>query len=81
MAGVGDRRGTKGPLEALNAAVRQSGPAAMASYTLIGAILVFGGLGYAIDAWAGTSPWGLLAGLALGLVVGFYQLAVMVWRR
>jgi F0F1-type ATP synthase assembly protein I len=75
------RRNLKQPLETLNAVVRQSGPAAMASYSLIGAILVFGGLGYAFDAWAESAPWGLLAGLALGLVVGFYQLAMMVWRR
>jgi F0F1-type ATP synthase assembly protein I len=50
-----------------------------ASYTLIGAIVVLGGLGYAIDTWRGTSPWGLLAGLMLGLVVGFYELAKTVW--
>ena len=67
-------------------AVRVSGadgaaPAATASYTLIGAIILFGGLGYAVDAWRGTSPWGLVTGLVLGLVVGFYELAKAVWRR
>jgi F0F1-type ATP synthase assembly protein I len=54
---------------------RRSGPAAAASYALIGAILLFGGLGYAVDEWRGTSPWFLLGGLLLGLVVGFYELA------
>jgi F0F1-type ATP synthase assembly protein I len=59
----------------------RAGPAMMASYTLIGAILVLGGIGYALDAWRGTSPWFLLGGLLLGIVVGFYELAKTVWRR
>jgi F0F1-type ATP synthase assembly protein I len=59
--------------------IRRSGPAAAASYTLIGAILLLGAIGYAVDAWRGTSPWGLLVGLLVGLVVGFYELAKTVW--
>lgn len=59
----------------------RAGPAMMASYTLIGAIVLLGGIGYAIDGWRGTAPWGLLIGLMLGLVVGFYELAKTVWRR
>ena len=46
--------------------VRRSGPAAAASYTLIGAIILLGGIGYAVDEWRGTSPWFLLGGLLLG---------------
>ena len=61
--------------------VRKSGPAAAASYTLIGAIVLLGGIGYAIDQWRGTSPWFLLGGLVMGLVVGFYELAKMVFRK
>jgi F0F1-type ATP synthase assembly protein I len=60
--------------------LRRAGPAAGASYTLIGAIILLGGIGYAIDAWRGTSPWFLFAGLLLGIVVGFYELAKTVWR-
>jgi F0F1-type ATP synthase assembly protein I len=52
---------------------------AAASYTLIGAIIVLGGLGYFADTWFGTSPWLLLTGLLLGIVVGFYELAMVVW--
>ena len=59
--------------------VRRSGPAAAASYTLIGGIVLFGGLGYALDLWRGTSPGFLLGGLLLGLVVGFYDLAKTVF--
>jgi ATP synthase protein I len=61
--------------------VRRAGPAASAGYTLIGALLLLGGIGYGIDRWLGTSPWGLLAGLILGIVVGFYELARTVWHR
>ena len=68
-------------LQAFQDNVRRAGPAAAASYGLIGAIILFGGIGYAIDAWRGTSPAFLLGGLALGIIVGFYELAKAVWRR
>ena len=54
--------------------VARAGPAAAASYTLIGAIILLGGVGYAFDVWRGTSPWGFLAGALLGIAVGFYEL-------
>jgi F0F1-type ATP synthase assembly protein I len=68
-------------LNAFQENLRRSGPAAAASYSLIGAIILFGGLGFALDAWLGTSPWFLLGGLLLGIAVGFYGLAMTVWRR
>ena len=51
--------------------LRRSGPVMMAGYTLIGAILLLGGIGYFIDYWMQTSPWLLLVGLLAGVVVGF----------
>ena len=60
--------------------IRRAGPAATASYTLIGAIVLLGGVGELVDRWQGTSPWFLLAGLLLGMVVGFYELAKAVWK-
>jgi hypothetical protein len=60
--------------------LRRSGPVASAGYALIGAILLLGGAGYFIDKWRGTSPWFLLAGLMVGLIVGFYELAKTVWK-
>ncbi|HZM92781.1 MAG TPA: AtpZ/AtpI family protein [Vicinamibacterales bacterium] len=67
--------------ESLQDNVQRAGPAAGASYTLIGAIILLGGLGYAVDQWRGTAPWGLFVGLVLGLTVGFYELAKVVWHR
>jgi F0F1-type ATP synthase assembly protein I len=61
--------------------LRQAGPAATAGYTLLGAIVLFGGIGYAVDKWRGTTPWFLLSGLLLGLVVGFFELAKIIWRK
>ena len=54
--------------------VNEAGPAAAASYTLIGAVLGLGLIGYAIDRWRGTFPWCMVVGLFLGMVVGFYEL-------
>jgi len=68
-------------LQALQGNAQQAGPAAAASYTLIGGILVLGGIGYAVDYWKGSAPWGVLIGLSLGVIVGFYQLIRTVWRR
>ncbi len=61
--------------------VARSGAVAGASYTLVGAIILLGGIGYALDQWRGSSPWFLLAGLTLGIVVGFYELIKTVWPR
>jgi F0F1-type ATP synthase assembly protein I len=59
----------------------RAGPAAGASYTLIGAIILLGGIGYAIDSWRGTSPWFLVGGFLLGVIVGMWELAKTVFRR
>jgi len=66
--------------KSLQEIAERSGPAASASYTLIGAIILLGGIGYALDRWLSASPWFLLGGLALGLIVGFYELAKTVWH-
>jgi F0F1-type ATP synthase assembly protein I len=59
----------------------RAGPAASASYTLIGALIVLGGIGYAVDTWRGTSPWFLVSGLFLGVAVGMWELARTVFHR
>jgi F0F1-type ATP synthase assembly protein I len=60
--------------QSLQENIRRSGPAVGAAYTLVGGILLLGGIGYAADGWLSTSPWLLLAGVGLGMVVGFYEL-------
>jgi F0F1-type ATP synthase assembly protein I len=71
------RRATR----ALQENISRSGSAAGASYTLVGAILVLGGLGYLADQWRGTSPWLTFTGLMLGIVLGFYELIKTTWKR
>lgn len=61
--------------------LRRAGPVAAAGYTLVGAILLLGGLGFVLDRWLDASPWFLLGGLLLGIVVGFYELSKIMWRR
>jgi ATP synthase protein I len=68
-------------LETLQESVQRAGPAAAASYSLIGAVLLLGGIGYGCDRWWGTAPWGLVGGFMLGVVVGLFQLAQAVWRK
>jgi len=61
--------------------VSSAGGVAAASYTLIGSIILLGGLGYLVDSWRGTAPWFLLTGLILGMVVGFWELIKTVcWK-
>jgi ATP synthase protein I len=44
---------------------------------------IFGGalLGWVVDQFAGTSPWGLLVGLFLGIVVAFWNIFRIANRR
>jgi F0F1-type ATP synthase assembly protein I len=58
-----------------------AGGVAAASYTLVGGIILLGGLGYLVDSWRGTSPWFLLTGLILGMVVGFWELVKAVFWK
>jgi F0F1-type ATP synthase assembly protein I len=60
--------------------VARSGAVAGASYTLVGGIILLGGIGYAVDLWQETSPWFLITGLTLGIIVGFYELVKTVYR-
>jgi F0F1-type ATP synthase assembly protein I len=81
---AGDDRGKsflERSTEQLQESAERAGPAAGASYTLIGAIIVLGAIGYAVDSWRGTAPWGLVIGLMLGIVVGMWELAKTVWPK
>ena len=66
---------------ALQDSLDRNEPRIVASYALIGAILLLGGAGYAVDWWRGTSPWFLLVGLTVGILFGFYNLVTSLRRR
>jgi len=67
--------------KALQDSLDRNEPRIVASYALIGAILLLGGVGYAVDWWQGTSPWFLLVGLTVGILFGFYNLVASLRRR
>jgi F0F1-type ATP synthase assembly protein I len=43
--------------------------------------MLLGLIGYGVDRWSGMSPWFLVGGLVLGVIVGMYELARTVWKR
>jgi F0F1-type ATP synthase assembly protein I len=54
--------------------LRTSAPAASASYSLIGSLIIFSLAGYFLDSYLLSFPLFLVLGLLLGIVVGFYGL-------
>ena len=58
--------------------VKQSGPAAAASYGLIASILIFTYFGSIIDRKIDSSPFAIIIGMILGLIIGFYHLIKVV---
>lgn len=61
--------------------LQRDGMRAMATTGVMGLHMVSGpavgfGLGYAIDLWLETTPWGGVAGLLIGIGAGFLN----VWR-
>ena len=65
----------------LQANLSRGEPGILASYTLIGAVIGLGGLGFVVDRFADTAPWFLLVGLLAGVGIGFYNLVKTAWRR
>ena len=68
-------------LKSMQDYLRNAGPAAAAGYMLFGAIFLLGGIGYLVDVWLGTAPWFLVIGLFLGVIVGLFELAKIIWRK
>jgi len=54
--------------------LRTSAPAASASYSLIGSLIIFSLAGYFLDSYLQSFPLFLVLGLLLGIIVGFYGL-------
>jgi F0F1-type ATP synthase assembly protein I len=67
-------------VKSLQENVTRAAPAMAAAYGLVGAILLFGALGYGLDRWLGSS-WFLVGGLMLGVVVGFYELIKATYKK
>ncbi len=52
------------------------GRASVIGLHLVSGTLVGGVMGYGLDRWLGTAPWGLLFFLILGIIAGFRN----AWR-
>jgi F0F1-type ATP synthase assembly protein I len=69
-----DKRFYRRSNQELGDSLDQSAPAFFASYGMVGAIVLGGGLGFLLDRWLGTTPWLVIAGLAAGMCIGFVGL-------
>ena len=52
-----------------------------ASYSILGALALFGIGGYWLDRYKGNENFWLIIGLLLGVVVGMYELAKFVLKK
>ena len=52
---------------------RKTGFAYAAGLTLFAMVAAFTGLGYLVDSWLGSQPWGLVGGIVLGSAAGLFQ--------
>ena len=59
--------------ESVAETARKSGLAYGAAITLFGSVIFLLALGLLADWLLGTSPWGIVLGVVLGAVIGFYQ--------
>ncbi len=53
--------------------MRKSGLAYGGVIALVGSILIFLGIGWAIDSAFQSNPWGIVIGIIFGAIIGFYQ--------
>lgn len=47
---------------------------ATAGLELVGVLAVLIGIGYVIDRWQGTKPWGVMIAAGIGIVGGLYRM-------
>jgi F0F1-type ATP synthase assembly protein I len=52
---------------------RKAGFAYAAGIALFASVASFCAIGYFVDRWFGTQPWGLIAGIVLGSAVGLFE--------
>jgi len=75
------RRTLERSVRAFQENLQRAGPAAAASYTMIGSIVLLGGLGYLVDSRWHSSPWGVLVGLLCGVAAGLYAVVMAAKQR
>jgi len=68
------KKNKKSTQKEINSAFVKAGPYLNIGYFFIGAIILFGYIGYKLDQWLQTGFVFLLSGLLLSLVLGFYNL-------
>lgn len=61
--------------------LKSSGPAADAGWTLSGSVIACLLFGYMLGEYFGANPAATIIGLFVGIVVGFYNLAKLMWRK
>ncbi len=76
MADTEDRSGIDvgKSIDSFQKIIKQAGPAASASYGLVASILLFTFIGWYIDSNNDTSPFWVIVGIFIGILVGFYHL-------
>lgn len=72
------RRAEPSPREVAGSAFGQGTRLAL---ELVSGVLVGAGLGYLLDRWLGTTPWGMILLFMLGLAAGFMNLMRAVNRE
>jgi F0F1-type ATP synthase assembly protein I len=63
------------PQKVVGNTMRQSAMAMELPFTIVGAIVLLGFLGYLADKWLHTSPWLMIVGGALGFVSSLIDIA------
>ena len=62
-------------VESMQQTLDRGSAGVMASYGLIGSVILLGGGGYLVDRYLDTGPWGVFGGLLAGVAIGLYQVA------
>ena len=65
-------------VESMQQTLDRGSSGVMASYSVIGSIILLGGAGYLLDRYMDTGPWGVFGGLLAGVAIGLYQLARII---
>jgi len=68
-------------LRGLGSKLKPSAPAADAGWTLSGSVIACLLMGYMVGEYFDVNPTATIIGLFLGIVVGFYNLAKVMWRK